>query len=166
MGNTVFFAARSEGFNDFAVEELWKTDGTPSGTVRVKRLPKAGEPDQIAVMVQANGTVYFTYDHGYEAQLWKSDGTDAGTVVVQSVARPYEDVQLLAVGNTVFFTARDAQRRGELWKREGASLQRLVTFTPSSSSWGERLTAVGNMLFLAADRTLWRSDGTPGGPLP
>ncbi|MDC0710840.1 hypothetical protein POL68_20360 [Stigmatella sp. ncwal1] len=163
VGNTVFFAARSEGFNDFAVEELWKTDGTPSGTVRVKRLPKSGESDQIAGMVQANGTVYFTYDHGYEAQLWKSDGTGAGTVVVQSVAFPYEDVQLLAVGNTVFFTARDTQHRGELWKLDGAGSQRLVTFTLSPSYPRERLTAVGNLLFLASDKTLWRSDGTPGG---
>ncbi|SEM41814.1 ELWxxDGT repeat-containing protein [Stigmatella aurantiaca] len=164
VGGTVFFAARSEGASDFAVEELWKTDGTPAGTVRVKRLPKAGESDQIAAVVQANGTVYFIYDHGYVAQLWQSDGTEAGTVPVQNLALPYEDLQLLAVGNTVFFTTRDAQRRGELWKLAEAGPQRLLTFTRSPFSHApELLAGVGNTLFLAVDKTLWRSDGTLGG---
>ncbi|WP_083680887.1 ELWxxDGT repeat protein [Archangium sp. Cb G35] len=159
----VFFVARSEGWSDLTTDALWKSDGTAAGTVLVKRLPKAVESDKIATMTQAGGTVFFIYEQEGEQQLWKSNGTEAGTVLVQSLGIA-DDLKLLAVGNTLFFTARDATNKPELWKLDAGGAVRLTTFTLSRSYYApERLTQVGGTLFLVAEKTLWKSDGTPAG---
>ncbi|MCP3141933.1 ELWxxDGT repeat protein [Pyxidicoccus xibeiensis] len=160
----VFFAARSEeGWGNLGTEALWKTDGTSAGTVLVKRLPRVDDSDQIAAMAQAGGTVFFLYDQNHGPQLWKSDGTEAGTVFVQSLGPP-GDLKLLAVGNTVFFTAKDATYRPELWKLDMGGAVRLATFPSRPSSYAlELLTPLGSTLYFAADKALWKSDGTASG---
>ena len=60
--------------------ELWKTDGTPAGTVRVTDLnPGAGSanPGNFTVM---GTTLYMAASGGAGATLWRSDGTSAGDV--------------------------------------------------------------------------------------
>src|SRR5204863_9848180 len=83
-------------------DELWKSDGTNSGTRRVKEIfpgdiPLIGLVTDVGVgdLTNVNGTLYFTaFDHyvpnpggpfGLPTPvygLWKSDGTDAWTVLV------------------------------------------------------------------------------------
>jgi ELWxxDGT repeat protein len=86
VGNTLYFAAE----DGQGGRELWKSDGTSAGTVRVKDIsPGAVGSSPVGLMAVGN-TLYFTADDGTSgAELWKSNGTDAGTVraSVMAVAR-------------------------------------------------------------------------------
>jgi ELWxxDGT repeat protein len=74
-GSTLYFSA-DDGVHG---RELWKTDGTSSGTVLVKDLVPgggAGDPREHAIL--PSGEVLFVAQSG----LWKTDGTEAGTVAI------------------------------------------------------------------------------------
>ncbi|WP_224373087.1 ELWxxDGT repeat protein [Hyalangium versicolor] len=160
----VFFAAHSDGFSGSSKEALWKSDGTAAGTVPVKLLPRLSGNDQIGGMTQAGGTLFFIYEQGNAQHLWKSDGTEAGTVFVRTLGSPDNEYKLLAVGTTLFFTARDVTGTPELWKLDAGGAVRLTTFTLSTSYYAPELLAqAGGTLFLVADKTLWKSNGTPTG---
>ncbi|MDA8551520.1 hypothetical protein N9K65_05935, partial [Candidatus Poseidoniales archaeon] len=85
VGNTLFMAA-NDGTNGL---ELWKSDGTASGTVMVKDI-NTGTGDGITsafafgpIMTAFGNTLYFVATDGTNGyELWKSDGTASGTVMV------------------------------------------------------------------------------------
>lgn len=79
VGSTLFFAA-NDGVHG---TELWKTDGTATGTKMVKNIRPYGKSSSPADLVNVNGELFFTAADGVHGrQLWKSDGTKAGTVMV------------------------------------------------------------------------------------
>jgi ELWxxDGT repeat protein len=84
VGDSVVLAIRS--FTESS-EELWRSDGTEAGTVRVRDFPRhpwAGSPTSAAfdggILLSEIGDL----DHGME--LWRTDGTDEGTALVQDLA--------------------------------------------------------------------------------
>jgi large repetitive protein len=65
--------------------ELWRTDGTTGGTVRVKDIDKSGASYPNG-LTRFRGRVYFeagTLPKGRE--LWRTDGTRAGTELVEDI---------------------------------------------------------------------------------
>ena len=99
-GGTVFFPA-----NDGTSPGLWRTDGTPGGTVMVKAL---GAHD----LTNVNGTLFFAssfspFSTFGSDRLWKSDGTAAGTVLVVGDSLqpppPLRFSGFTAVNGTLFF---------------------------------------------------------------
>ena len=70
--------------------ELWKTDGTASGTSMVKDI-NSGAPSSYPasneyVMVAIGSTLYFAADDGSNGvELWKSDGTSSGTILIKNI---------------------------------------------------------------------------------
>jgi ELWxxDGT repeat protein len=79
-----YFAGSTTG-NDF---ELWRSDGTPAGTVLVKDInPGAttGIDPQLADILQVGTRMVFAADDGSGVKLWGSDGTAAGTLSLTSV---------------------------------------------------------------------------------
>jgi len=67
--------------------ELWRTDGTASGTRRVAQI---GNGSSIEQMMELNGTLFLvvqgaSFDDGYE--IWRSDGTRDGATVAYPVSR-------------------------------------------------------------------------------
>src|SRR6266581_1915791 len=90
VGPGLFFAA-SDGASGV---ELWKTNGTDAGTVRVKDINTgAGSSSPFGFTVfngindGASGALYFRADGGAATgiELWKTNGTDAGTVLVKDI---------------------------------------------------------------------------------
>ncbi len=82
MNGRLYFQA-SDGSNG---AELWKSDGTSSGTVLVKDILPGASGGNPGSLTNVNGTLYFRAadgSNGYE--LWKSDGTSAGTVLVKDI---------------------------------------------------------------------------------
>ncbi|ATB29455.1 ELWxxDGT repeat protein [Melittangium boletus] len=154
VGDTFFFAG-DEGVG--GTPALWKSDGSRTGTVRVKTLP---------IHVTALRAVGSTLFIASGSELWKSDGTDAGTSWVATLAAPGSLSSLTAVGSTLFFVSG-----GELWKSDGtkAGTVRIIDLKEAPSfSAPQNLTALGSTLvFSATDaeggRELWKSDGTGAG---
>src|SRR5262245_39400299 len=69
VGSTAYFLNGSE---------LWKSDGSAAGTVRIKDIGGSQWPGP---MTNVNGTLFFVAEDSTNGrELWKSDGTAAGTV--------------------------------------------------------------------------------------
>ena len=175
VGNTLFMAA-NDGTNGF---ELWKSDGTASGTMMVKDI-NTGSDDGInsftgPQMTAVGNTLYFEADDGTNGyELWKSDGTASGTVMVKDINNgsggSYPS-SLTAIGTTLYFSADDGTNGGELWKSDGTANGTMMVKDiniGSDPSICQFFTAVGNTLYFQADDgyngvELWKSDGTASG---
>ena len=121
LNGTLFFTA-NDGVHG---SELWKTDGTASGTVLVKDIDPGSIGSNIKSIVNVNGTLYFSANDGTHGnELWKSDGTAAGTVLVEDINQRSVDsnpANFTVLGNSLLFTADDGFHGTELWKLPLAS---------------------------------------------
>ena len=142
--------------------ELWRTDGTPGGTVMVKESsPGIGGVNPAEVEV-TNGLMFYA-----SGQLWRSDGTNEGTFALAAARSGASTIE--PVGDTLLFLNPAGD---ELWKTDGtpAGTQLLQAFAKSPSTFQSTiggLTRVGNTAFFWANEgtryRLWRSDGTVAG---
>lgn len=106
IGNVAYFAA-DDGSGG---TELWRTDGTPTGTARVKDIRPGPVGSQPQFLTNVNGTLYFRANDGVHGdELWKSDGTETGTVLVQDLAteggQGSYPGNLVVAGDLLYFTA-------------------------------------------------------------
>ena len=169
-GNTVFFSTAYVPFtppNHSYAGGLFKTDGTPSGTVLLtesgnRRLTPLGQK------------LLFIGGGGFEPgeRLWVTDGTVDGTFRLSSVREPSH---VTRVGDHVFFSASDPGTGRELWKTDGTAagtvLVRDLNPGPGGSSPMLLVERNGALYFKAhfipepwnVQQELWRSDGTAAG---
>ena len=152
---------------------LWRSDGSPGGTViavpDTATLNFGGE----GPMVAAGQRLHF--DGGYDPgtgtihyTLLTTDGTPAGS----SGLLPEADTEYrTALGDRLVFAHRDATHGYEPWITDGTTggTALLADVLPGlSSSAPQSFTELGGALFFAADDgthgvELWRTDGTGGG---
>ncbi|WP_435355532.1 LamG-like jellyroll fold domain-containing protein [Emticicia sp. SJ17W-69] len=168
--------------------EIWKSDGTIAGTVKIKAFLGGSQGDggtkeslyDIFDMEYCNGLVYFTMTDNNlsKIDLWKTDGTEAGTV------RIYENCQsqLQSYNNQIyFFIAGTPDQYNNvsysMRRHNGTSGGFVKSIGSSTTTKIPRFFGVANNLILfAADGTivvngnnvnsgmeLWKSDGTAAG---
>ena len=137
----------------FGGSELWRSDGTAAGTVRVKDIAigaASANPDQFAVV---GGVAYFSAKTaGNDTELWRSDGTTAGTFRVADLwpgagsSGPYA---LTPFGNGIAFGANHPLAGPELWFSDGtAAGTRIIELTPGvNGSDPNGLMSAGSLLF-------------------
>ena len=169
LGDTLLFSA-NDGTHGY---ELWKSDGTSTGTVMLKDIYSGSANAYPSQGIYIGNTSYFTaIDATHGRELWKTDGTAAGTVMVKDINSASGTSfisELTAVGNTLYFIANDGTNGMELWKSDGTAAGTvMVKDISGSSSNPSFLTAVGNTLFFRANdgthgHELWKSDGTASG---
>jgi ELWxxDGT repeat protein len=137
--------------------ELWRTDGTEAGTVKLKSI---GAGDN----ANAGGTLFFSTKYSGRWQLWKSDGTADGTLLVKEFISGTDYVrQLTAVGTTLFFEV-DGTYQGGLWKSDGTEAGTVYVKNMLSSNYSNDLTPMDGILYMLGDgNELWKSDGTSDG---
>ncbi len=160
-----YFAAEDGAFG----RELWRTDGTPEGTVLLKDIYSGSQgsgPDKFVVL---NGSLYFTASSATGSScLWRTDGTAAGTVQVAALST----TAIISCGSQLFLAA-SGPLGNELYISDGTTagtkIVRDINVGSSSSNIGN-LLGVGNRVFFLADdgisgKELWTSDGTSGGTI-
>jgi ELWxxDGT repeat protein len=82
IGSTAYFAATTSAGGT----ELWKTDGTPAGTLLIKDIQPGTGSSNPRFLTNVNGTLFFRANDGVHGdEIWKSDGTDAGTTLVSDI---------------------------------------------------------------------------------
>ena len=166
----IYFSANGGGG-----QELWRSDGTEAGTVRVSDLQPGDVGSRPDLLTAAGSQLYFVADDGTRGrELWRIRSPDAGPVLVKELIVGQNASQirnLKAVGDTLFFSGNDVIHGQELWKTGGTDGGTvLVKDIGEFDSIPEELTVLNGKLFLNADngplgRELWTSDGTTAGTL-
>src|SRR6218665_1034990 len=187
LGSTLFFSA-NDGLHG---TQIWKTDGTPAGTVAIKDLAPASSGYNVTELSAAGSLVYFRFNN----KLYRTDGTNAGTIILQDSLhspRPITAVgsnvyffrsvygnkngdpqpgTTLAVGSTFFFAFNDTGSliNDCLWKSDGTSAGtvKITDFTTNSGQ-----TKIGTLSYNGTDifvevkksnSELWKTNGTLAG---
>ena len=171
FGDVLYFDA-TDGVHGV---ELWKTDGTESGTVMVKDINVGIGNGAPANFMELNGVFHFSATDGVNGlQIWRTDGTESGTQVVLSLAEVdglIEWSDFVALGDRIFFRGRDAVVGSELWSTDGtaAGTQLFLDINPGTANSGidDPMVFDGNMYFEASTATYgaepWICDGTVAG---
>jgi ELWxxDGT repeat protein len=179
LNGTFFFETNSLIYPTQSNLELWKTDGTSSGTSVVQ----AFDPrDFISSFFDLNCAVYFIHNSnsGDQSDLWKIDGSDSEAVLVKTFKGSINHPPHLD-GVVVFMDNRSLEGEGDdLYKTDGTSDGTVVIkhFTSNQATSHGRfifeppdyLTVANGVLFIVTgDGTLgtdlWKSDGTDGGTM-
>jgi ELWxxDGT repeat protein len=138
VGSRVFFAASDAEHGN----ELWVTDGTPTGTRLVKDINPVA-PDlrrgssHPSFITDVNGVAFFSAcDEEHGPEVWRSDGTAGGTWLVSDVYPGPGEVTadtdrqsicldndrptfLTPIGGVVYFAANHPAYGHEVWRTDG-----------------------------------------------
>jgi ELWxxDGT repeat protein len=151
--------------------ELWRSDGTASGTQQVVDIhPTASaRPRDLTVV----GTrLFFVADDGVNgAELWSYDGTSTALVRDIFVGGDSDPSDLIASGSSLLFTAYDGVHGRELWRSDGTlagtQLVKDIAVGTAGSAPTGFVAMPGMALFTADDglvgAELWRTDGSTAG---
>lgn len=151
---------------------LWRSDGTPAGTVRLLALPGQSGPNPRETTPCRGGVLFCGNDTAHGQELWFSDGTTAGTSMLMDIvpgSGGSAPTRFTVVGNQVFFVAPNPPWPSELWITDGTPAgTHPVQQQPTESLQPNHLVAhAGSLYFLghsaACGRELWVSDGTDAG---
>ena len=164
-GRAFFFIGRPDRL------ELWRSDGTPDGTLQVASMPAA----YIAFGLKAaGGALWFGVQTDDASSIWRSDGTTAGTAEVATLPEMVDIsffTPLTSVGSRVFFVTTNfnlGDHADQLWVSDGTAAGTAAVMGGAGVSILEMRELNGALLFFASEHDLqsgglYRSDGTPAG---
>jgi ELWxxDGT repeat protein len=140
VGSTLFFRANATGTGT----ELWKSDGTTTGTGIVKDVLAGNSGSNPYNLTNVNGTLFFTvwntWDTPDRIEIWKSDGSGSGTVLVKGLEALYSNdiSQLTSVHGLLAFVFNDRVHGAELWTSDGtdAGTKMVKDIYPDPSGFG------------------------------
>ena len=169
IGSILYFSA-NDGISGF---ELWKTDGTSSGTTQVADIRPGISSSYPGNFTAIDNTIYFIANYGIRGfELWKTGGTSDGTSLVADINTnnsSYGPSSLIATENTIYFVHNDGTSGYELWKTDGSITTLVADINRGIGNSDPReLMVIENTLFFTASdgiggRDLWRTDGTNAG---
>ena len=147
----VFFVAEEDTY----ASSIWRTDGTPEGTRKIRDLGSWGTPEIVTTETHA----YFAGLDGFS--IWKSDGTPEGTVQLVSDPSRLLARHLRVAGDMIYF----AEVYGGLWRSDGTEAG---TFNLKEAADVRFVQPVGDMLYFMIEIDnnhfeLWGTDGDPSG---
>ena len=157
--------------------ELWKTDGTESGTELFKDIYEGSESGYPGNFLVLNSHMYFSAQDENSVDLWVTDGTQQGTKVVKVVSIATNSSEPGYFGSTdeaLYFKADDWIHGVELWRTDGTEegTYMVKDINPGDEDGFfrgiEEMYSISSILyFVATDgihgEELWKSDGTEKG---
>ncbi len=127
VGGLLFFIGESSTAP--GQPELWRTDGTRQGTIRI--VGPAEDTFHLSNMVEHAGRLFFlAADPAHGLELWVSDGTLPGTRMVKDIGLGSEGLYLrwmsypsgmMSTGRWLYFAADDGVHGMELWRTDGTT---------------------------------------------
>lgn len=165
--------------NNFHSSQLgiWKTDGTPAGTLLVVNVPRL---DGTATFGVLNNALYFvagSADNQWEG-LWRTDGTAHGTSDVTSILgnATLWAGQLVTFDGNLYFSADDGKHGIEVWRSDGtaAGTEQVTqvnstlnqnTLIPAAITIGDETYFSLKETYVWGDEGLWETDGTAAGTM-
>jgi ELWxxDGT repeat protein len=165
LGNFAFFAADPEDGKGIG---LWKTDGTPQGTARIKNaLTGADILNPEDLWVAGNRLVFTALDTLRKVYTCNETGTDAAPIYKTGKAISAE--RFTASGGRVYFTSTDLENKTIIWSTDGTNAGTVqIASTLPFIGLRENIIAIGNVVYYLTESAdyvakLWRSDGTTQG---
>ncbi|PTL80395.1 ELWxxDGT repeat protein [Vitiosangium sp. GDMCC 1.1324] len=171
MGGRLFFSAEDESSGG----ELWRSDGTAMGTVRVKDIRPGSEGSSPSHLTVVGRRLFFSADDGASGrELWVSNGSASGTTLFADLERGgagSSPEELTAIEGHLFFSAETAGHGREPWvtdgTRSGTVALEELSAGPSSSNPGSFVRSGWDVFFAAEDdthgRELWALPFQPWG---
>ncbi|RKH39802.1 hypothetical protein D7Y23_35785, partial [Corallococcus sp. AB050B] len=132
----VFFKETYDAATSSTRNELWRSDGTDAGTVRVRDFGTAVDVSYLDAK-QGNALLFFVSERPGAISLWRTDGTSGGTVQLKRLdAGPDtypNDVR--TSGGLTLFKLDESTGLQELWKTDGTAggTLRLASFGSTRS---------------------------------
>ncbi len=163
-GSTMYFVATNNG----TTYELWKTDGTTAGTIKLTN--QGGTSNGIGQWNEVNGKFVFSMSNSSTVgrELYVTDGTLAGTSFLSNInagtgsgINTANDFSY-SNGSTMFFVATNNGTNYELWKTDGTAIGtvKASNIGGTSNGIGQWNLVNGNYIFSMSNpgtygRELW-----------
>ena len=164
VGPYVFFFAA----DTLTGRELWRTDGSAEGTLRLADMTPGEESSDDTIAAVIAGDVISGANRG----LWRSDGTIAGTAPVGE-GPPYRPHFAADVDGVSYYFDDDREHGTELWRSDGtaAGTFQVADLNPDGSIAPQTppVAAGGRIYLLVVPNPLrghlelWTTDGTAAG---
>ncbi len=169
VGSNLFFSLNYENDDESSLtqEQLWASNGTASGTVRVPA-PSYGTFSNLSGFMAMGDRLLFQAVEPDGTELWASDGTAAGTTELKFLsASTTQDSTIYPASSLddegiIYFAAEDGTDGTELWQTDGTSAGTfpVADIDPGAASSNPTpLAVVNGQVVLAAN------DGTHGDEL-
>lgn len=163
----------------FAGDALWRSDGTPMGTKRVREIINNDGPIDPFMLTPGQNSIYFMAWSTNSQQLWTSDGSSNGTKPVNAAFDGFfSHVDTMVTVNNTAFLFISFDNRVELWQSdgttEGTKLVKQIwqnNYISFPYYWLKTKLIVwnGSVYFMVYDADgngrFWKTDGTDAGTL-
>jgi len=174
VGNKLFFSAEDQPDN----RELWITDGTSGGTLKIIELggtTVSGVASNLGSAAFNGKFVFAGRNAAGNEEPWISDGTEIGTSQIAEINNSGRSnpTGFIEVNGALFFAADNGSDGVELYRSDGTApgTEMVVDLDPGSNSgvggFRELLELNGTLFFVGSTSEtgaeLFRSDGTAGG---
>lgn len=163
-GASILFFVAYDSANGY---ELWKSDGTTAGTVRISNIGPGAVTGHIGNLTNVSGRLYFTANPGLATgdRIYRVKTDLTG---VEMVGGNLSNANhLTAIGGVLYFTQSPAIIGPQLCKMQAGLVTVLKSFDlfAGENTAPSQLTVVGSTLYFvgysaAFGRELWKSNGT------
>ena len=148
-GRLVFFREVYSSGDASSRQELWTSDGTSAGTVRLRAF--APELGLYYETVSLGGALLFFTRDEQGVAVWRTDGTAEGTVRLKRVEGEGSWVAGTRLsGGRAFFLVRTAGGQTTVWGTDGSAAGTRKLHTEAEGSTAHLLGVLGNQLYLTS----------------
>ncbi|TDW52488.1 putative secreted protein (Por secretion system target) [Flavobacterium sp. 270] len=162
LNDKLFFIGKDETSDG----EIWKTDGTASGTIKVTNFLKG----RVWTITAVGNSIYFLLKTENILQVWKTDGSSEGTVLVKDNLPIWNEVTFEGkCNNTFIFTFQPyLSNNSRVWRSDGTADGTFAITGeidgngsgPGGTSALSQYIENGDKLYFVSRYSLFETDGT------